>query len=82
MCKINNSCRRSTTTFTTTKAEHQFGGGLSCLEYWINNEKVVPENLGIFLSKSWRMEPSITSIVSDLFYEGKLKAMKKIIEIK
>ncbi len=60
-----------------TKAEHQFGGGLSCLEYWINNKKVVPENLGIFLGKSWRMEPSITSIVSELFYEGKLKSNEK-----
>ena len=44
------------------------------LEYWMRNEKVVPNDLGIFLDKSWRMEPSITSIVSDLFYEGKLKS--------
>ena len=47
-----------------TKANHKFGGGLSVLEYWMNNKKVVPNNLGIFLSKSWRMEPSIASIVS------------------
>ena len=40
----------------------------------MRNEKVVPNDLGIFLDKSWRMEPSITSIVSDLFYEGKLKS--------
>ena len=56
------------------KAIHEFGGGLSALEYWMRNEKVVPNDLGIFLDKSWRMEPSITSIVSDLFYEGKLKS--------
>ena len=57
-----------------TKATHKFGGGLSALEYWMNNEKVVPDNLGIFLDKSWRMEPSIAKIVSDLFYDGKLKS--------
>ena len=56
------------------KAIHEYGGGLSALEYWMRNEKVVPNDLGIFLDKSWRMEPSITSIVSDLFYEGKLKS--------
>ena len=57
-----------------TKAAHEFGGGLSVLEYWMNNEKVVPKNMGIFLEKSWRLEPSIASIVSYLFYEGKLKS--------
>jgi len=56
------------------RASHKFGGGLSALEYWMNNEKVVPNNLGIFLEKSWRMEPSIAKIVSDLFYDGKLKS--------
>ena len=60
-----------------TKANHKFGGGLSVLEYWMNNKKVVPNNLGIFLSKSWRMEPSIASIVSDIFYESKLKSYNK-----
>ena len=40
----------------------------------MNNEKVVPNNKGIFLEKSWRLEPSIAAIVSDLFYEGKLKS--------
>ena len=56
-----------------SEALHDSDAGLSSLEYWLSMKKVVPNNLGVFLNKSWRMHPRITSIVSDLFYEGKLK---------
>ncbi len=35
---------------------------------------MVPKEQGVFLPVSWRMEPSLTSLVSDLFYEGELQA--------
>ena len=35
---------------------------------------VVPSDRGVFLGTSWRMEPSLTAMVSELFYEGRLKA--------
>ena len=35
---------------------------------------VVPDDRGVFLSTSWRMEPSLTAMVSALFYEGRLQA--------
>ncbi len=60
-----------------SEAKHLWGAGLSTLEYWLNEQKVVPDDLGIFLSKSWRMHPKITEIVSDLFYEGKLNGSKE-----
>ncbi len=60
-----------------SQAKHNWGAGLSTLEYWLNQQKVVPDDLGIFLSKSWRMHPKITEIVSDLFYEGKLNGFKE-----
>ena len=56
-----------------SEALHDYDAGLSSLEYWLSMKKVIPNNLGIFLNKSWRMHPRITSIVSDLFYEGQLK---------
>ena len=56
-----------------SEALHDSDAGLSSLEYWLSMKKVIPNNLGVFLNKSWRMHPRITSIVSDLFYEGKLK---------
>jgi uncharacterized protein len=35
---------------------------------------VVPNDQGVFLPVSWRMEPSLTAMVSELFYEGRLQA--------
>ena len=35
---------------------------------------MVPSDRGVFLGTSWRMEPSLTAMVSELFYEGRLKA--------
>ena len=60
-----------------SQAKHNWGAGLSTLEYWLDEQKVVPNDLGIFLTKSWRMHPKITEIVSDLFYEGKLNGSKE-----
>ena len=37
-------------------------------------QAVVPDDRGVFLPTSWRMEPSLTAIVSELFYEGRLQA--------
>ena len=33
-----------------SEAKHLWGAGLSTLEYWLNEQKVVPDDLGIFLS--------------------------------
>ena len=54
------------------KADHPGDSGKSCLEYLMQGESVVPEDKGIFLNTSWRMEPSITNIVSELFYDKRL----------
>ena len=56
-----------------TKAAHPGESGTSCLEYLMQGAYVVPEDKGIFLDKSWRMEPSITNIVSELFYDKRLR---------
>ena len=55
-----------------TKADHPGDSGKSCLEYLMQGANVVPEDKGIFLNTSWRMEPSITNIVSELFYDQRL----------
>ena len=55
-----------------TKANHPGDSGKSSLEYLMQGANVVPEDKGIFLNTSWRMEPSITNIVSELFYDKRL----------
>jgi len=57
-----------------TQADHPGASGLSCLEYLMQGAHVVPADRGVFLATSWRMEPSLTAIVSQLFYDGRLNA--------
>ena len=56
------------------RAKHPGDSGLSCLEYVMGKEKVVPSDRGVFLATSWRMPPALTSVVSDLFYQGALQS--------
>lgn len=57
-----------------SQADHPGESGRSCLEYLMQDKAVVPADRGVFLATSWRMEPSLTSMVSALFYNGRLKA--------
>ncbi|MEC7737855.1 MAG: TM0106 family RecB-like putative nuclease [Cyanobacteriota bacterium] len=56
------------------RAAHPEDSGLSCLDYVMAKEPVVPSDRGVFLATSWRMPPALTQVVSNLFYEGKLQA--------
>jgi uncharacterized protein len=55
------------------RAAHPDDSGLSCLDYAMANEPVVPPDRGVFLATSWRMPPSLTQLVSTLFYAGELQ---------
>ena len=57
-----------------SQADHPGDSGQSCLEFWMQGEAVVPDDRGVFLPTSWRMEPSLTAMVSKLFYEDRLQA--------
>jgi len=57
-----------------SRADHPGESGLSCLDYVMENHDVVPKDRGVFLGTSWRMPPSLTAVVSELFYEGQLQA--------
>lgn len=57
-----------------SQADHPGESGSSCLEYLMQDKAVVPADRGVFLATSWRMEPSLTAMVSALFYDGRLQA--------
>jgi uncharacterized protein len=57
-----------------SQADHPGDSGLSCLDYLMQGAHVVPAERGVFLATSWRMEPSLTAMVSELFYDGRLQA--------
>ncbi|MEB3332185.1 MAG: TM0106 family RecB-like putative nuclease, partial [Synechococcaceae cyanobacterium] len=54
------------------RAAHPQDSGLSCIDYVMQNHAVVPPDRGVFLATSWRMPPSLTEEVSELFYDGQL----------
>lgn len=55
------------------RAKHPGKSGLSCLDYVMGDEPVVTKDRGVFLATSWRMPPSLTQVVSELFYAGELQ---------
>lgn len=55
-----------------TQGAHPDKAGLSCLQYFLGDHAVVPEALGIFLERTFRMHPSVCEPLSKVVYEGKL----------
>ncbi|MGV3713510.1 TM0106 family RecB-like putative nuclease [Pseudolysinimonas sp.] len=46
----------------------------SALGWLSDGHDVLPDHLGYFLDKTWRMHPALTRAVSDLSYEGRLES--------
>ncbi|MBK7723040.1 MAG: TM0106 family RecB-like putative nuclease [Austwickia sp.] len=57
-----------------THAEHPHGAGVSALKHLIGASAVIPPEQGLFLDRTWRMHPSLTSYVSELFYDSELRS--------
>ncbi len=57
-----------------TRAEHPNGAGVSALEHLIGDRAVIAPERGLFLDRTWRMHPRLTSYVSELFYDGELRS--------
>ncbi|MEO6223417.1 MAG: TM0106 family RecB-like putative nuclease, partial [Vicinamibacterales bacterium] len=55
-----------------TKGVHPDGVGLSALEHWLGEARVMPGERGGFLGVTWRLAPSLCHFTSECFYEGKL----------
>jgi len=53
---------------------HPGGSGASGLDHLLEGFPVVPQERGIFLSRTWRMHPNLCSFVSDAVYGGQLRA--------
>ena len=56
-----------------TQGSHPGESGLSTLGYLLEDKPTIPDELGIFLSKTWRLHPSICAFISEAVYEGRLQ---------
>jgi uncharacterized protein len=59
-----------------TKGAHPGGSGVSALDHLMGEWATVPEDRGIFLAKTWRMQPDLCRFVSDAFYDGRLESVE------
>jgi superfamily I DNA and/or RNA helicase len=57
-----------------TQGTHPGESGESILQYLLQNKPTIPNDLGIFLSRTWRMRPEICEFISDAIYDGRLAA--------
>ena len=58
------------------QGSHPGSSGLSALDYILGGHGVIPEDMGIFLERTYRMHPAVCYPLSEVVYEGKLKAAK------
>jgi uncharacterized protein len=54
------------------KGSHPGESGLSILDYLLQDRPTIPDDLGIFLGRTWRMHPSVCKFISDSVYESRL----------
>ena len=53
---------------------HPPGAERSVLAHLLDGERVIPDDLGLFLDGSWRLHPKISAYTSEVFYEGRLRS--------
>ena len=51
---------------------------ISALEWIADGHRVLPAGRGYFLARTWRMHPALTSAVSDLAYDGRLRSNAQV----
>jgi len=56
------------------QGSHPGESGMSILEYLLEGHATIPDDLGIFLPKTYRMHPDVCSLISRQVYENRLKS--------
>jgi predicted RecB family nuclease len=59
------------------QGSHPGESGQSALSYYTDGATTIPEDKGVFLPESHRMNPQVCQFISDSFYEGKLNSHEK-----
>lgn len=60
------------------RGTHPEGVDASTLEHLLAGRKTIPDDLGIFLGRTWRLSPEICKLTSELFYEGRLESRPQL----
>ena len=64
------------------QASHPAGGGVdsgaSILGHLLEGDATISSDRGVFLDKTWRLDPAICTFISEEFYESRLKPVESI----
>ncbi|MCC6373410.1 MAG: AAA family ATPase, partial [Moraxellaceae bacterium] len=55
-----------------SQAAHPLDSGLSVLDYLLHDTPTIADDMGVFLSESYRMHPAVNQFISEYIYEAKL----------
>ena len=56
------------------QGSHPEGTEVSALQHLLGDTQTIPAHRGLFLAETWRLHPSICTLTSELFYEGRLES--------
>ncbi len=56
------------------QGSHPGDSGRSTLDYLLGDEPTIPDHLGVFLDRTWRLHPDVCSFISGAVYEDRLHA--------
>ncbi len=57
-----------------SQGRHPLHTGDSVLKHLLEDSQTIAKNKGVFLDRSWRMHPQICAFISDMMYDGRLRA--------
>jgi predicted RecB family nuclease len=57
-----------------SKGTHPAGAEVSGLDHVLRGEATMPDHLGLFLDRTWRMHPEICEFISEQVYDGRLES--------
>jgi uncharacterized protein len=60
-----------------TQGIHPAGSGASVLAHLLEERATVPEDMGLFLERSFRMHPDVCRYISSAFYEDRLESAEE-----
>tara|TARA_R100000027_G_scaffold1740_5_gene1943 strand:+ start:5243 stop:8641 length:3399 start_codon:yes stop_codon:yes gene_type:complete len=65
-----------------SQAVHPGRSGWSALEYLLDGSPTIARGEGVFLAETRRLRPEVCTVVSDLFYEGRLRSHKSALQFR
>ena len=57
------------------QSSHPEGSEVSALYHLLDGEETMPANKGLFLAETYRLHPAIAKFTSEIYYQGKVRAL-------